>query len=155
MKIQQKNQDPIIVGIEEVAEPLCLAEGFELVHVERLSDRGGMLVRVYLDKPNGITIDDCVHMTRQLGDLIDVHLEDVDSYRLEVSSPGLKRPLKKAADFERFKGRKVKIETVEPIEGRLRFTGILNGIQNECVEVVVNKKTIAFQFEQISKSRLA
>ena len=155
MKIQQKNQDPIIVGIEEVAEPLCLAEGFELVHVERLSDRGGMLVRIYLDKPGGITIDDCVHMTRQLGDLIDVHLEDIDSYRLEISSPGLKRPLKKAADFERFKGKKVKIETVELIDGRKRFTGILNGIQNGRVEVVVNKNTIAFQFEQISKSRLA
>lgn len=155
MKIQQKNQDPIIVGIEAVAEPLCLAEGFELVHVERLSDQGGMLVRVYLDKPNGITIDDCVHMTRQLGDLIDVHLEDIDSYRLEVSSPGSKRPLKKAADFDRFKGRKVKIETFEPIEDRQRFTGILNGIQDGRVEVVVNKKTIAFQFEQISKSRLA
>ncbi len=155
MKIQQKNQDPIVVGIEEVAEPLCLAEGFELVHVERLSDQGGMLVRVYLDKPNGITIDDCVHMTRQLGDLIDVHLEDIDSYRLEVSSPGLKRPLKKAADFERFKGRKVTVETYEPIEERRKFTGILNGIQNGRVEVVVNKKTIAFQFEQISKSRLA
>jgi len=155
MKIQQRNQDPIIVGIEEVAEPLCLAEGFELVHVERLSDRGGMLVRVYLDKPNGITIDDCVHMTRQLGDLIDVHLEDIDSYRLEISSPGSKRPLKKAADFERFKGRKVKIETFEPIEERQKFTGILNGVQNGRVEVVVNKKTIAFQFEQISKSRLA
>jgi len=155
MKIQQRNQDPIIVGIEEVAEPLCLAEGFELVHVERLSDRGGMLVRIYLDKPGGITIDDCVHMTRQLGDLIDVHLEDIDSYRLEISSPGLKRPLKKAADFERFKGKKVKIETVEPIDGRKRFTGILNGIQNGRVEVVVNKNTIAFQFEQISKSRLA
>ncbi len=155
MKIQQRNQDPIIVGIEEVAEPLCLAEGFELVHVERLSDQGGMLVRVYLDKPNGITIDDCVHMTRQLGDLIDVHLEDIDSYRLEISSPGSKRPLKKAADFERFKGRKVKIETFEPIEERQKFTGILNGIQNGRVEVVVNKKTIAFQIEQISKSRLA
>ncbi|MBI9089544.1 MAG: ribosome maturation factor RimP [Desulfobacterium sp.] len=155
MKIQQKNQDPIIVGIEEVAEPLCLAEGFELVHVERLSDQGGMLVRVYLDKPSGITIDDCVHMARQLGDLIDVHLEDIESYRLEVSSPGSKRPLKKAADFERFKGRKVKIETFEPIEDRQKFTGILNGIQDGCVEVVVNKKTIAFQFEQISKSRLA
>ena len=155
MKIQQRNQDPIIVGIEEVAEPLCLAEGFELVHVERLSDRGGMLVRIYLDKPGGITIDDCVHMTRQLGDLIDVHLEDIDSYRLEISSPGSKRPLKKAADFERFKGKKVKIETFELIDGRKRFTGILNGIQNGRVEVVVNKNTIAFQFEQISKSRLA
>ena len=155
MKIQQRNQDPIIVGIEEVAEPLCLAEGFELVHVERLSDQGGMLVRVYLDKPDGITIDDCVHMTRQLGDLIDVHLEDIDSYRLEISSPGSKRPLKKATDFERFKDRKVKIETFEAIEDRQKFTGILNGIQNGRVEVVVNKKTIAFQFEQISKSRLA
>ena len=155
MKIQQKNQDPIIAGIEEVAEPLCFAEGFELVHVERLSDQGGMLVRIYLDKPGGITIDDCVHMTRQLGDLIDVHLEDIDSYRLEISSPGSKRPLKKTADFERFKGKKVKIETAELIDGRKRFTGILNGIQNGRVEVVVNKNTIAFQFEQISKSRLA
>lgn len=155
MKIQQREKDPIVNKIEEVVDPLCLEEGFELIHVERLSDRDGMIIRIYLDKPGGITLDDCAHMTRQLGDLIDVQLEDVTAYRLEISSPGSKRPLKKAADFERFKGNKVKIETFEPINGRLRFTGILNGVQNGCVEVVVNEETVAFHFEQISKSRLA
>ncbi|ACN13578.1 conserved hypothetical protein [Desulforapulum autotrophicum HRM2] len=155
MKTQKRETNPIVTAIESIAEPLCIAEGFELVHVECVSDQGGMIVRIYLDKPGGITLDDCVHMTRHLGDIIDVELEEISAYRLEISSPGAKRPLKKLADFERFLGSRVKVEAVEPIGGRLKFTGILSKVQDGCVEVVVNNEPVVFHFEQISKSRLA
>lgn len=154
MKIQRKT-DSIVGAIEEIAEPLCLAEGFELVHVECVSDSVGIIIRIYIDNMAGVTLDDCVYMSRQLGDLIDVQLENISAYRLEISSPGPKRPLKKIADFERFKGRRVKVETVEPIGGRLKFTGVLDKIQDGCIEVVVNKETVVFRLDQISKSRLA
>lgn len=155
MKTQNKKTNPLVAAVESIAEPMCDAEGFELVHVECVSDRAGMIVRIYLDKPGGITIDDCVRMTRQLGDIIDVELEKIAAYRLEISSPGAKRPLKKQADFERFLGSRVKVETTEPIGERRKFTGILSKAQDGCVEVIVNNETVVFRLEQITKSRLA
>jgi ribosome maturation factor RimP len=155
MKIQNKKTNPLVAAVEAIAESLCPPEGLELVHVECVSDRTGMIFRIYLDKPGGITIDDCALMSRKLGDIMDVELEEIAAYRLEVSSPGAKRPLKKQADFERFLGSRVKVETTEPIGDRRKFTGILSRAQDGCVEVVVNNETIVFRLEQIAKSRLA
>ena len=155
MKTQSKKINPLVAAVESIAEPLCITEGLELVHVECVSDRAGMIFRIYLDKPGGITIDDCAHMSRQLGDIMDVELEKIAAYRLEVSSPGAKRPLKKQADFERFLGSRVKVETAEPIGDRRKFTGILSKAQDGCIEVVVNNETVVFRLEQITKSRLA
>ncbi|MFO7750219.1 MAG: ribosome maturation factor RimP [Desulfobacteraceae bacterium] len=145
----------IVSRIEEAAAPLCLAENIELVHVELLSGRNDMIVRVSIDKPGGVTIDDCAFISRQLGDLLDVHLDEMGAYRLEVASPGPKRPLKKQADYERFQGSRVKIELVEPIDGQKRFTGILNGFKKGLVELAVDKEIRKFQLEQIGKARLA
>lgn len=155
MKTQNKKINPLVASVEAISEPLCVQEGFELVHVECVSDRAGMIFRIYLDKPGGITIDDCVLMSRKLGDIMDVELEEISAYRLEVSSPGAKRPLKKQADFERFLGSRIKVETADPIGDRRKFTGILSKAQDGCVEVVVNNETIVFRLEQIAKSRLA
>ena len=155
MNTQSKKTNSLVSTVESIAEPLCVAVGLELVHVECVSDRAGMIFRIYLDKPGGVTIDDCVQMSRQLGDIMDVELEEIAAYRLEVSSPGAKRPLKKPAEFERFLGSRVKVETSEPIGDRRKFTGILSKAQDGCVEVVVNNETILFRLEQITKSRLA
>ncbi|MEA1967106.1 MAG: ribosome maturation factor RimP [Thermodesulfobacteriota bacterium] len=152
---KSSGQNSIVLKIEEVAAPLCLSENIELVHVEVLSSSHDVIVRVSIDKPYGVTIDDCAFISRQLGDLMDVHLEDMGAYRLEVASPGPRRPLKKKADYERFKGQKIRIETVELINGRKRFTGILNGFIKGHVELVVDTEVRAFQLEQISKARLA
>lgn len=141
--------------IETLAEPMCTSENFELVHVECLPAKGELIIRVYMDKSGGIGIDDCVYMSRQLGDLMDVYLDDIGPYRLEVSSPGPKRPLKKREDFERFLGERVKIEAHNPVQDRRKMTGIIKETDKDTVTVNVDNTNIAVRFEEIKKARLA
>lgn len=157
MGIRKKKIDNnmLIQKIREVAEPLCQAENFELVHLEYVPGDGGNTVRLFLDKPSGITLDDCVYVSRQLGDLIDVQIEDIGSYRLEVSSPGPNRPLNKKQDFLRFKGERVRIETNELIENRKKFTGILEIINDDSVVIAVDGKKVEISDHVISKAILA
>jgi ribosome maturation factor RimP len=141
--------------LRQAAEPLCLSEAMELVHTETLSAPGGLLIRFFIDKPGGVSIDDCVHMTRILGDVIDVQFDEIGSYRLEISSPGPNRPLAKESDFLRFTGRRVRIELKEPIGGRKRFTGVLKGFTNGSVELALDRETVNLEFRAIAKARLA
>lgn len=150
----QGDSGGLVERLRAVTEPLCQAENMELVHIECLPDRRGPLLRIYLDKPGGITLDDCAYMSRQLGDLIDIQLEDLESYRLEVSSPGVDRPLSKEADFMRFKGSRVRIETRDPIDGRRRFTGLLKGMSGNRVTLEVDNQVVDVPFEMISRARL-
>ena len=138
-----------------MVEPVCVAEGYELVSVECLSDRGGPVVRICIDKNGGVSIDDCVHVNRCIGDLMDVELVALAAYRLEVSSPGPNRLLSRERDFQRFAGHRIKVELTAPLEGRKRFTGVLQGISGSGVTLVVDNKTIHIGFEQIGKARLA
>lgn len=109
-----------MTSTQAIIERTLAAMGYELVDVER--GQQGVL-RVFLDAPTGITLDDCEKVSRQLSYVLEV--EDVDYARLEVSSPGLDRPLKKAADFDRFAGSEVSIRLREPLEGRRNFDGLL------------------------------
>lgn len=145
----------LIEKIKEVALPLCLAENFEFVHLEYVTGDRDNIVRIYLDKPGGITLDDCVYISRQLGDLIDVQIEDIGRYRLEVSSPGPNRPLNKKEDFQRFKGERVKIWTTELIENKKKFTGILEIINDDSVVIAVDEKKVEIKDHAISKAILA
>jgi ribosome maturation factor RimP len=141
--------------ITQVAEDLCQGEGFELVHVERVTWNRQTIVRVYADKPGGITLDDCAGISRQLGDLLEVHLPDMGSYRLEVSSPGPHRPLKKKQDFHRFKGSRIKIETRSTIQGKQKFTGELELVDDDKVVMVVDGERVEIPDFQIAKANLA
>ena len=141
--------------IMEVAQPLCSSENFELVHVECVFSKMETLVRVYLDKPGGITIDDCVYVSRQLGDLIDVHIEDLGRYRLEVSSPGPNRPLNRHEDFIRFKGERVRVEVEDPIDNQKKFTGILKDVNDGGIVIAYDKKEVSIHNKQIWKATLA
>ncbi|MFO7883457.1 MAG: ribosome maturation factor RimP [Desulfobacteraceae bacterium] len=152
---RSEKKNPVLDRIEKVAAPLCNAENIELVHLEILGQARDTTIRISIDKPGGVTLDDCADISRQLGDLFDVYLLEMNDYRLEVSSPGPRRPLKKEADFERFKGRKVRIETFEKINGQKRFTGFLKGFKNGHVELAADKDNRSFLLEQISKARLA
>lgn len=140
--------------IREVTEPLCEAEGFELVQVEFQPEARGRILRLYIDKPGGVTLDDCVNTSRQVSDLLDISFENIGSYNLEVSSPGPERPLGKESDYNRFKGRKVKIKTSQPINGQKNFKGILSGISDGVVSVSVDGQTIVIPYKEISKARL-
>ena len=106
--------------------PLVDAHGFELVDVEYVKEGGSWYLRAYIDKPGGIAVDDCEVISRALSDLLDEHDFIEDSYILEVSSPGLGRPLKKEKDFVRSQGELVEVRTYRAIQHQKEFTGILN-----------------------------
>jgi ribosome maturation factor RimP len=100
-------------------------------------------------------LDDCARISRQLSDLLDVSLETEVSYNLEISSPGPNRPLGKISDFERFKGRRVKIRTSQPINGQKSFTGILDSVDGANIQLGINNQPIAIAFDCITKAQLA
>lgn len=153
--IKHKEPGMIEQKVQEVAAPLFAGENYELVHVECVTSNREKIVRLYMDKPGGVTLDDCVSVSRQLGDLIDVHIEDIGSYRLEVSSPGPNRPLNTKEDFLRFEGRRIKLETHEPINGQKKFTGILEKTNNDSVVIAVDGKTLEIEGIMITKAMLA
>ena len=148
------NEQKIAGQIRNLAEPLCEAEGLELIHVEFQREAGGRILRLYIDKPGGIHLDDCVGISRQMGDIIDVNIEDIGPFNLEVTSPGPSRPLAKPADFEKFKGHRVKIKTNRPINGQKNFTGVLLGFSEGRVSLELGEQTFSVANEDILKARL-
>ena len=149
-----EKEKKIVKQVEALAGPLCESEGLELVHVEYQREPGGRILRLYIDRVSGVTLDDCVNISRQLNDLLDVHLDDIGPYNLEVTSPGPQRPLSKLRDYERFKGRRAKIKTRQPLNDQKNFTGIILGVAAEQIKLSANEKTVAIPFEEISKARL-
>jgi ribosome maturation factor RimP len=143
-----------IAQIWTLVEPLCESEGFELVHVEFQSEAGGRILRLYIDKPGGVTLNDCVEVSRQVSDLLDVALHEPGRYGLEVSSPGLDRPIGKRRDFDRFKGNTIKIKTARPVNGRKNFKGLLCGVAAGKVRLEIDGTPFEIPFEDISRARL-
>ncbi len=147
--------DPLAERVRALAEPLCEAQGVELVHAECLRGPGGRLLRITLDRPGGITLDDCTAVSRELGDLLDVYLPGLPAYRLEVSSPGPQRRLSRPGDFERFRGRRARIHLRRPLEGRKTFSGILAGLApGGAVCLEAEGQVRRFSFEAIAKAHL-
>jgi ribosome maturation factor RimP len=149
-----KKEKHIIRQVGQLAEPLCASEGLELVHIEYQREPGGRILRLYIDRTGGVTLDDCVNVSRQLNSLLDVYLDEIGPYNLEVTSPGPERPLSKIGDYERFKGHKAKIKTCQPIDDQKNFTGIILGVAAEHIQLSSNEKTVAIPFGDISKARL-
>ena len=146
--------NPMVAKVWRLAEPLCLSEGMELVHVEYQREPAGRTLRIYLDKPGGVTLDDCVNISRQLSDLLDVGVETEAPYRMEVSSPGIQRPLGRLDDFERFKGSRAKVRTAQALEGRKNFTGTLQGLSGLSVLLGVDNQALSIAFTDIVKAHL-
>jgi ribosome maturation factor RimP len=144
----------IIAQVWAIAEPLCLDEGMELVFIEFRRETQGRVLRLYIDKPGGVTVDDCANISRQMGDILDATLEDIGPYSMEVSSPGINRPLGRPQDYDRFKGNRAHIKTLQPINGRRNFKGILRGIDNDVVALQCDDKEIHLSLEEISIARL-
>ena len=116
---------------EELIAPIIEQNQFELVDVEYVKEGGTWYLRAYIDKPGGITVDDCEVVSRALSDLLDKHDFIEDAYVLEVSSPGLGRPLKKEKDFARSIGEEVDVRTFRAISHQKEFTGILRDYDKE------------------------
>ncbi len=153
--IRKKELGQIELKVHDVAAPLLESQAYELVHVECVTSNRDKIVRLYMDKPGGITLDDCVSVSRELGDLIDVQIEEIGSYRLEVSSPGPKRPLNTRKDFIRFEGQRIKIELHSPMDGQKKFTGILEKTNNDSVIIAVDGKHLEIDGMMITKAMLA
>jgi ribosome maturation factor RimP len=137
------------MDVAGLVEKTLAGLGFELVDLE-VSGRG--LMRVLMDKPEGVTVEDCALVSNQLTRLFLV--EGVDYERLEISSPGLDRPLKKEADFVRFKGEKAQLKVRVPMGGRKNFTGILGEVQDGVLQLEVDGKPVAIELSNLDKAKL-
>ncbi len=136
--------------LEELLESTLEGMGYELIEVEQLAR--GKLLRVFVDKEGGINIDDCVAISNHLNQLLLV--ENIDYGRLEVSSPGLDRPLKKEADFLRFQGETIKLKLRVPLQGQRNFVGVLREIDNGILKLEVEGKLLDLELSNLGKARL-
>ncbi|MBU6469980.1 MAG: ribosome maturation factor RimP [Gammaproteobacteria bacterium] len=134
-----------------IIEPAVNGLGYELVDLEFQ----GKLLRLYIDQPQGVTLDDCEQVSRQISAVLDVADPIPGAYTLEVSSPGLDRPLRKPADFSAQAGKRARIELTLPLNGRRRFAGTLRGVEHDEVLIEVDGAMFRLPCTQIAKARLA
>lgn len=140
--------------VEELAAGVAEALGIELVGVDFKTTGRGYHIIVYIDKLGGIFLEDCEMVSKSLGEILDLHDPIPTSYILEVSSPGMERPLKKRKDFLRFQGEKVKIRTIDKISGSKNFTGTLAEVRENGLLLKREKEEIEIPFENIFKANL-
>jgi len=146
--------EDLLARVRALAEPLCEYEGIELVHVEYQRESRGRILRLYIDRPQGVTLDDCARISRETGDMLDIELDPIGSYNLEVSSPGLDRPLSREPDFERFEGHAAKVKTTGPIDGRKSFKGVLSGVSEGRLKLRTADGAVAIPLREIRSARL-
>ena len=140
--------------LRKLLEPGVAATGFELVDVEIAGSQHSPTLRVYIDGPAGVNVDDCARVSRQLSALLDVEDPLPGHYTLEVSSPGLDRPLVKPEDFKRFVGETIKVKMHEPLQGRKNFSGRLVDVAADHVVVEVDEEHYDLAFEGMDRARL-
>lgn len=140
--------------VEQLAEALVVSEGMELVDLEFRREGRRWMLRLFIDKDGGVTLDDCASISRELGDLLDVKDVIPQSYVLEVSSPGLNRRLRKKEHFSRFAGQQVRLRLVAPIDGRKNIVGELEGVEDEAVIVVTPEGRYSIAMKEIAKANL-
>jgi ribosome maturation factor RimP len=140
--------------LQVIVEKVVVPMGYELVGIEYLvHDKTGLL-RVYIDSEKGIMLEDCQAVSHQLSGVLDVEDPVAGNYNLEISSPGLDRPLFKAGDFQRFAGNKVKVKLARNQDGRKNFKGVLQGIQDDEVVLEVDGQEVRLSLANIEQSRL-
>lgn len=141
---------------EEILLPIIERNGFELVDVEYVKEGGNWYLRAYIDKPGGINVDDCEMVSRELSDILDEKDFIDEAYILEVSSPGLGRPLKKEKDFKRSLGQEVEIRTYHMVDRKKEFTGILKDYDKDTVTIEMEDGSLkTFEKGDIALIRLA
>jgi len=141
--------------LQAMIEPLVESMGYELVLLEFSPHKGSAMVRLFIDAPGGITLGDCEKVSREVEGVLDVEDPIPQNYRLEVSSPGLDRPLVKPAHFERFAGSVAKVQMAAPQHGRRKFQGVLKGLNNGNVVLeTADAGTVELGLDQIERARL-
>ena len=145
----------IVARIDKIAEKAASENGVEFVHSEVVGNRGNMTVRIYIDKPDGVSIEDCSTVSRAVEAVIDAEDFIPTTYVLEVSSPGLDRPLFKLADFVKFAGKKAKLKTAEAIDGQANFNGSIVSVEGD--EITFEDRTsgmVRIPFDKVVKANL-
>ncbi len=154
-------QTPVADEVRRLLEPVLARDGYELVEVEWGREGPRWVLRIYVDRPGGVGIDDCQAVSRTVEPILDA--EDViePAYDLEVSSPGVDRPLRRPADFDRFAGQRAHVKAFAPIEGtapgsprRKSWTGVLQGFRDGAVELDVDGAVHRIPLDQIAKANL-
>jgi len=146
--------DHLLQEVRPVVEPILQSQGMELVDLEYQREPQGWVLRVYIDREGGVTVEDCAEVSREVGTTLEVRNLIANPYVLEVSSPGLTRPLKKAEDFLKYRTRLVKMKTFKPIEGQRNFKGTLLGLEGEKVRLEVEGRIYEIPLQEITKANL-
>lgn len=141
-------------GLHALIEPIVVGMDYELVGIEYLPQGKHSILRIYIDKPEGIDVDDCSDVSRQVSAMLDVEDPIKGEYNLEVSSPGLDRPLFTPAHFEQFLHAQVSVRLKMPIEGKRKFVAVIQAINGDAVDLVVDGKTFTIPFDIIDKANL-
>lgn len=138
----------------ELLDPAVAAHGFEIVDLEVHLGRGGGYLRLFIDGPRGVTLDDCEAISRQVGSVLDVADPIAGQYRLEVSSPGLDRRLVKPAHFDRFAGSEIAVRLRRLVDGRRRIQGTLVGRDGETIEIRSDEASLRIPLAEVEVARL-
>ena len=146
--------ETVVEAITSLVMPVLQEKDLVLVDVLYRRESSGWVLRLLIDKEDGVTLDDCTAVSREVSHLLDI--EDIieQAFNLEVSSPGLDRPLKSVGDFQRFAGRKAKVTTKEPIEGNQVFMGRINKVEDELITMEVGQQELRIPFSEVAKARL-
>ena len=147
-------KEEILEKVRNLASPLAAQEGLELVDVEFAGAGGRQVLRLYIDKAGGVSLDDCTAVSRAVSAALDVEDLLQGSYDLEVSSPGLDRPLRTPEHFEKFKGSKVRVKTYAPLGDRKTFVGTLKDFTGGEVVVEVDGREFRIPHAQIAKANV-
>ncbi len=148
------NKEEIIRKVKALAEEVLQTTDLSLEDIELLGSPGRLILRVTIDSPRGVSINDCERISRQLEALLDIEDPIPGSYTLEVSSPGLDRPLKKIEDFVRFSGRLVRVSTTEKIANQTFFVGRIRAVEADNVVLEVRGKLVKIPYGVIKKANL-
>jgi ribosome maturation factor RimP len=150
-------KEEILDRVRQIAAPLAAQEGLELIDVEIGGGGGRQTLRLFIDKPSGVSLDDCTAVSRAVSVALDVEDPISGAYDLEVSSPGLDRPLRTPEHFQKYVGQKVRVKTFGPLaecENRKTFVGILGGYEEGAVVVDVDGKLFRVPHTQVSKANI-
>lgn len=141
--------------VSVLIEPIIKEKGLELVDVEYIKEGAHWYLRLFIDKDGGVDLDDCSDVSHAVSEILDTADTIQQAYMLEVSSPGLERPLKKTEDFQRFQGKLVAVKTNKPYEGFQDFSGYLRGLENEEIILEYEGKRIAIPRSIVNQARLS
>ncbi len=144
----------LVSALWTMIEPFLEPEGLELVELEFRNESGRWVLRLYIDGPGGVTLDDCEMVSRQVGALLDIKNPFQQSYTLEVSSPGINRVLRREKDFNLYAGSPVRLRTRRNVDGRRNFQGTLKGIEHSKIVLDVSGMRVEIDPEDLERARL-